>query len=118
MEEYLGIKIDPERDNLFDSLGIKRLKESYMKDEETSPQQRFAFVAKSFGTDEYHAQRLYDYASKHWLSFATPILSFGKSKNGLPISCFAEDTLVNTRNGLVPIQNLCVGDEVLSDDGT
>jgi len=88
MEEHLGIKISPERDNLFDTLGIKRLQESYMKDDETSPQERFAFVAKSFGSNLEHAQRLYDYASKHWLSFATPILSYGKSKNGLPISCF------------------------------
>lgn len=88
MEEYLGIKIQPERDDLFDTLGVKRLKESYMKDDETSPQQRFAYVAKSFGSNLEHAQRLYEYASKHWLSFSTPILSYGKSKNGLPISCF------------------------------
>nr|QMP83739.1 MAG: ribonucleoside-diphosphate reductase alpha chain [Caudoviricetes sp.] len=88
MEEHLGIKIFPERDNLFDTLGIKRLQESYMKDGEISPQERFAFVSKSFGSNLEHAQRLYDYASKHWLSFATPILSYGKSKNGLPISCF------------------------------
>jgi hypothetical protein len=118
MEEYLGIKTNPERDNLFDELGIKRLKESYMTETEISPQQRFAFVAKSFGSNIEHAQRLYDYASKHWLSFATPILSYGKSKNGLPISCFAEGTLVNTKNGLLPIELLNVGDEVLSDDGT
>jgi ribonucleoside-diphosphate reductase alpha chain len=35
-----------------------------------------------------HAQRLYEYSSKHWLSYSTPILSFGRSKRGLPISCF------------------------------
>ena len=29
--EHLGIKIDLERDKLFDELGIKRLKESYMR---------------------------------------------------------------------------------------
>ena len=95
MEEYLGIKIDLEKDKLFDELGIKRLKESYMKEDEISPQHRFAFVAKQFGTDPEHAQRLYDYASNHWLSFSTPILSFGRSKRGLPISCFLnfiEDT--------------------------
>lgn len=86
--EYLGINIEPERDDLFDSLGIKRLKESYMRDDEDSPQQRFAFVSKEFGSNLEHAQRLYEYSSKHWLSFATPILSYGKSKNGLPISCF------------------------------
>ena len=100
MEEYLGIKTRPERDNLFDTLGIKRLKESYMKEEETSPQQRFAFVSKSFGSDLEHAQRLYEYSSKHWLSFATPILSYGKSKNGLPISCFLS-YMQDSASGLV-----------------
>lgn len=98
--EYLGLQIQPERDNLFDTLGIKRLKESYMKDDEDSPQQRFAFVAKAFGSNLEHAQRLYDYASKHWLSFATPILSYGKSKNGLPISCFLS-YMQDSASGLV-----------------
>jgi ribonucleoside-diphosphate reductase alpha chain len=59
-----------------------------MRDDETSPQERFAFVSTAFGTDEAHAQRLYDYSSKHWLSYSTPILSFGRSSRGLPISCF------------------------------
>lgn len=88
MTKYLGLDIDYSRDCLIDELGLKRLKESYMTPEETSPQERFAAVSKAFGTDEAHAQRLYDYASKQWLSYATPILSFGRTKNGLPISCF------------------------------
>jgi len=100
MEEYLGIKIDLEKDKLFDELGIKRLKESYMKEDEQSPQHRFAFVSKSFGTDPEHAQRLYDYASNHWLSYSTPILSFGRSKRGLPISCFL-NFIEDTAEGLV-----------------
>ena len=89
MEDIVhGIRVDYSRDNLFDELGIKRLKESYMKDEEVSPQERFAFVSRAFGSDNAHAQRLYDYSSRHWLSYSTPILSFGRSKRGLPISCF------------------------------
>ena len=100
MEEYLGIRIDLEKDKLFDELGIKRLKESYMKEDEISPQHRFAFVAKQFGTDPEHSQRLYDYASNHWLSFSTPILSFGRSKRGLPISCFL-NFIEDTAEGLV-----------------
>jgi ribonucleoside-diphosphate reductase alpha chain len=98
--EYLGIKIDLERDKLFDELGIKRLKESYMREDETSPQERFAFVSKSFATDLAHAQRLYDYSSKHWLSYSTPILSFGRSKRGMPISCFL-NYIEDTAEGLV-----------------
>jgi len=88
MDIVHGIKVDYSRDNLFDELGRKRLKESYMKDEETSPQERFAYVSAAFGTNKEHAQRLYEYSSKHWLSYSTPILSFGRSKRGLPISCF------------------------------
>ena len=83
-----GIKVDFTRDGLFDELGLKRLKESYMKEDEVSPQERFAYVSKAFSTNEVHAQRLYEYSSKHWLSYSTPILSFGRSKRGLPISCF------------------------------
>jgi ribonucleoside-diphosphate reductase alpha chain len=98
--EYLGIKIDLERDKLFDDLGIKRLKESYMRDDEESPQHRFAFVSKTFSTDEQHAQRLYEYSSKHWLSYSTPILSFGRSKRGMPISCFL-NYIEDTAEGLV-----------------
>jgi ribonucleoside-diphosphate reductase alpha chain len=78
----------PERDGLFDELGIARLKESYMMDHELSPQERLAYVSKSFSSNPEHAQRLYDYASKHWLSYSTPILSYGKSSRGLPISCY------------------------------
>lgn len=100
MTEYLGIKIDLERDKLFDELGIKRLQESYMKEEETSPQHRFAFVSKSFGSNPEHAQRLYEYSSKHWLSYSTPILSFGRSKRGMPISCFL-NYIEDSAQGLV-----------------
>ncbi len=98
--EHQGIKIDLERDNLFDELGLKRLKESYMRDDETSPQQRFAHVSKAFSSNQEHAQRLYEYASKHWLSYSTPILSFGRSAKGMPISCFL-NFIDDTSQGLV-----------------
>lgn len=98
-----GIKVDYSRDELFDELGKIRLKESYMKDDEESPQERFAYVSSKFGSDPEHAQRLYEYSSKHWLSYSTPILSFGRSKRGLPISCFL-NYIEDTAQGLV--QNL------------
>lgn len=98
--EYLGIKIDLKRDKLFDELGIKRLKESYMREDEESPQHRFAFVSKAFSSSPEHAQRLYDYSSSHWLSYSTPILSFGRSKRGMPISCFL-NYIEDTAEGLV-----------------
>jgi len=98
--EYMGIQIDLEKDKHFDDLGLKRLSESYMKDNETSPQERFAFVSKTFSSNEEHAQRLYDYSSNHWLSYSTPILSYGKSSKGLPISCYL-NWIPDTAEGLV-----------------
>ena len=83
-----GITLDYSRDALFDELGKLRLKESYMREDEKSPQERFAYVSASFASNKEHAQRLYEYSSKHWLSYSTPILSFGRSRRGLPISCF------------------------------
>jgi ribonucleoside-diphosphate reductase alpha chain len=71
-----------------------------MRDEETSPQERFAFVSKAFGSNIEHSQRLYTYSSKHWLSYSTPILSFGRSKRGMPISCFL-NYIEDTAEGLV-----------------
>jgi len=94
------VVVDYTRDALFDELGIKRLKESYMTEEECSPQDRFAFVSKQFGSNPDHAQRLYEYASKHWLSYATPILSFAARKRQLPISCYLP-YLADTAEGLV-----------------
>jgi ribonucleoside-diphosphate reductase alpha chain len=101
MEDVVhGIRVDYSRDALFDNLGLSRLRESYMKEEEKSPQERFAFVSRAFGSNDEHAQRLYEYSSKHWLSYSTPILSFGRSKRGLPISCFLP-YLEDSSEGLV-----------------
>ena len=100
MDVVHGIRVDFTRDNLFDALGIKRLQESYMRDDEHSPQERFAFVSSQFGTNPEHAQRLYEYSSRHWLSYSTPILSFGRSKRGMPISCFL-NYIEDTAEGLV-----------------
>ena len=100
MDVIHGVRVDYSRDSLFDELGKIRLKESYMKEDEVSPQERFAYVSSVFGSNPEHAQRLYEYSSKHWLSYATPILSFGRSKRGLPISCFL-NYIEDTAEGLV-----------------
>lgn len=84
-----GIEIDLNRDSLFSESGLGRLREGYLREDENSPQERFAFVSQKFSSNPEHAQRLYNYASKMWLSYATPVLSYGKTKKSLPISCFA-----------------------------
>ena len=82
------MEINYNRDNYLSEFSIKTLEDRYFVDEETSPQDAFARAAKAFADDEAHAQRLYDYASKLWFMFSTPILSNGGTKRGMPISCF------------------------------
>lgn len=96
----MGISIDLSRDQLFDKLGIQRLKESYMREDEESPQHRFAYVSSKFASNPEHAQRLYEYSSKHWLSYSTPILAYGRMQKGMPISCFL-NYIDDTAEGLV-----------------
>lgn len=94
------INKDYSKNKLFDELGLLRLKDSYMMDGEQDPQDRFEFICNMFGSNPEHAQRLYNYASNHWLSYSTPILSFGRTKNGLPISCYL-NYLEDSSEGLV-----------------
>ena len=54
-------------------------------------QELFARVASYYGDDDEHSQRLYDYISQLWFMPATPILSNGGNKRGLPISCFLNE---------------------------
>ena len=82
------ITIDYNRDKYLSEFSIKTLKDRYMIDGEVSPQDAFARASCAFADDEAHAQRLYDYASKLWFMFSTPILSNGGTSRGLPISCF------------------------------
>ncbi len=96
------IELKPENDKLFDEHGLARLKSGYMRPNEKSPQERFAYVAKAFGSNPEHAQRIYNYASDLWLSFSTPLLAFGRNERGLPVSCFLSpihdttDSLIET----------------------
>lgn len=98
------IEIDLSRDESFDVIGLERLKDSYMRSDETSPQQRFAYVSKLFSSNPEHAQRLYDYSSQFWFGYATPILSFGRNGYGLPISCFL-NMVPDSKEGLVDTQS-------------
>ena len=78
-------------ENLLDEFAIATLKDRYMIPGEDSPQEAFARACTAFADDDAHAQRLYDYVSNLWFMFATPVLSNGGTKRGLPISCFGID---------------------------
>jgi ribonucleoside-diphosphate reductase alpha chain len=99
-----GITVDYSRDNNYDIIGLERLRDSYMQQGEVSPQERLAYVSYKFSSNPEHAQRLYDYSSKFWFGYATPILSFGRNGYGLPISCFL-NTVTDSKEGLVDTQS-------------
>ena len=82
------VKIDYSKDKLLTEFSKKTLQDRYLVGDEKSPQEAFARAAEAFADDEAHAQRIYDYASNLWFMFATPVLSNGGTKRGLPISCF------------------------------
>lgn len=82
------MKLDYTRDRLLSPFGIATMQDRYMVAGEGSPQDAFARAARAFASNDAHAQRLYDYASKMWFMFSTPILSNGGTERGLPISCF------------------------------
>ena len=91
------MKIDKKRDALLEDYAIGMLKDFYLNEHEKSPQEAYARAAKAWSTykgemDEDLAQRLYDYVSKKWFMFASPVLSNApngeKKGKGMPISCF------------------------------
>lgn len=84
------VTIDDSRDQLLSDFGKATLYDRYLLPDET-PQKLFARVASYYADDQAHAQRLYDYISKHWFMPATPILSNGGTNRGLSISCFLNE---------------------------
>ena len=78
---------DPSRDSLLTDFGKTTLDDRYLMPGE-SYQDMFARVATTYADDSDHAQRIYDYISRLWFMPATPVLSNGGAKRGLPISCF------------------------------
>jgi len=82
------LQLNYARDKYLSDFSFKTLQDRYLLEGETSPQEAFGRAAMAFANDDEHAQRLYDYASKLWFMFSTPVLSNGGTARGLPISCF------------------------------
>ena len=100
--------LDLSRDNNLTNFGKATLEDRYLKPNETSPQHAFLRASTAFASNEAHATRMYGYASKQWVGYASPILSnapvrtkfaqaweenFGRGcclsvVGALPISCF------------------------------
>ncbi|MDA7785959.1 ribonucleoside-diphosphate reductase subunit alpha [Candidatus Pelagibacter sp.] len=100
-EKGIIIKIDRSRDNKLTDFGKATLKDRYLGHNE-SFQDLFARVASSYADDNLHAQRIYNYISNLWFMPATPVLSNGGTKRGLPISCFLNEAS-DSLNGILDL---------------
>jgi len=96
----MNIKIDYTRNKDFSEQALTLLKDYYcLPDEDPQDALARAAMAYSYGDTEF-AQRIYDYASRKWFMFSSPVLSNApvgsEAPRGLPISCFltyVDDTL-------------------------
>ncbi|MCA1956859.1 ribonucleoside-diphosphate reductase subunit alpha [Zymomonas sp.] len=102
-QRRFNIITDPSRDALLTAFGKATLDDRYLLPGE-SYQNLFARVADAYADDEAHAQRLYDYISRLWFMPATPVLSNGGTKRGLPISCYL-NAVPDSLQGIVDIWN-------------
>ena len=100
-EKGIIIKIDRSRDSNLTDFGKATLKDRYLGHNE-SFQDLFARVASSYADDNLHAQRIYNYISNLWFMPATPVLSNGGTKRGLPISCFLNEAS-DSLNGILDL---------------
>ena len=97
------LKLDRSRDALLTAFGKATLTDRYLMPGE-SFQDMFARVSCAYADDAAHAQRLYDAMSQLWFMPATPVLSNGGTKRGLPISCFLND-VSDSLDGIVGTWN-------------
>ena len=97
----ITVKLDRARDSNLTDFGKATLSDRYLGENE-SYQDLFARVASYYADDNLHAQRLYNYISNLWFMPATPVLSNGGTKRGLPISCFLNEAS-DSLNGILDL---------------
>ncbi len=102
-EGGIRVRIDRTRDAHLTDFGKATLADRYLMPDE-SYQDLFARVAMAYADNSDHAQRIYDYISRLWFMPATPILSNGGTRRGLPISCFLNES-GDSLEGIVGLWN-------------
>jgi ribonucleoside-diphosphate reductase alpha chain len=88
----MSIVVDYSRNELLSDQAATLLSDYYCREGE-DPQDAYARAAMAYCRNDFDlAQRIYDYASKGWFMFSSPLLSNapaqGEKVRGLPISCF------------------------------
>jgi ribonucleoside-diphosphate reductase alpha chain len=98
-----NLQINKKRDENLTEFGKAILKDRYLLPDEDY-QDLFMRVAKYYGDDDAHSERIYNYMSNLWFMPATPILSNGGTNRGLPISCFLNE-VSDSLDGIVDLWN-------------
>lgn len=98
-----NLQINKTRDENLTDFGKAILKDRYLLPDEDY-QELFMRVARYYGDDDAHSERLYNYMSNLWFMPATPILSNGGTDRGLPISCFLNE-VDDSLDGIVDLWN-------------
>ena len=117
-KELNDLKKRGEAPDFMDIVGYKTLLSGYLLPNETPKgmYRRVAHAAASYYTEDYE-DRFFNMMWKNWLCPSTPVLSNMGTNRGLPISCLAGDTWLNTKCGGIQIQDIKIGDEVLTHEG-
>lgn len=89
----MDLIIDKTLDEKIGDQALKLLRDYYMQKDESSPQEAYSRACLAYCAGDLDlAQRLYDYVSRGWMMFASPVLSNapfpGERWEALPISCF------------------------------
>lgn len=118
----LDAMCDFQRDYLITYFGFKTLEKSYLlsikKKVYERPQYMFLRVAIALhGTDLEKIQETYDALSKKFCIHGTPTMYNAGTNRQQLSSCFVKDTMVHTLRGPVPIQDVKIGDRVITHTG-
>jgi ribonucleoside-diphosphate reductase alpha chain len=114
--------IDYSRDNLLDYFGLTTLKDRYFtKDRDgeiiEKPQWFFMRVALGIGNNEEEVIKIYNKISKLEYLHSTPTLYNSGTTTNQYSSCFPAGTPVITKDGIKNIEDVKIGDVVLTAEG-
>jgi hypothetical protein len=116
--------IKPERDYDFGYFGLKTLEKGYLQkiDGEIIETPQYMYMRVAIGIHGHDTERVletYDALSKGLFIHATPTLFNAGTPRPQMSSCFVAGTAVFTTNrGPVPIEEVCIGDNVVTHTGS
>jgi ribonucleotide reductase alpha subunit len=97
------------------------LKENYLSEQWPDLKSAYTRISKHASTytkdPEVWEKKFFNLLWNGWLSASTPVLANMGTGLNCPVSCFVAGTMVNTISGLKPIEELVVGDLVLTHTG-